>query len=129
MSRIREQSLQGNSEAMIPEIILRARGGLTQGIFAEKLGISQSLLSRYENGLVNPPVRIIEACMKIVNTKDAPDASSAEALAKRILTDLAAPDATQIRKTISCLLDNIQVAVAMRRKPQKAKKKLVASRK
>ena len=49
-------------------LIQRARhaSGLNQANFAKKLGKSQGVVSRYEQGLVSPPGEVIMHCMHIL---------------------------------------------------------------
>lgn len=49
-------------------MIKAARGTKSQPVFAAELGITQSTLSRYENGKANPSAQLIEKCMHILHT-------------------------------------------------------------
>lgn len=86
-------------------IIRAARGARTQEIYAAELGIGQDLLSKYENGRVNPPTSIVERCMRDVHTLSQRRTPSADMIAKRVRTDLAAPELEPVRAAIANLLD------------------------
>lgn len=89
----------------ISDLIRIARNGQNQKDFAEKLGIKQSSLSRYERGKTNPPVKVIEGCMRLVHT-DAPP-PTADELANRVRSALADPGMGQVRSAISRLVDAV----------------------
>ena len=89
----------------ISDLIRKARNGQNQKDFAEKLGIKQSSLSRYERGKTNPPVKVIEDCMRLVHT-DAPP-PTADELANRVRSALADPGMGQVRSAISRLVDAV----------------------
>jgi transcriptional regulator with XRE-family HTH domain len=54
------------------QILKRARKklGLSQRMFAKKLGLSKSAYSRYEHGLRKPPVDVVTKCCKILGIKN-----------------------------------------------------------
>lgn len=88
----------------ISEIIANARKGRSQKEFAEYLGKSQSVISKYESGRTNPPVDVIEKCLKIHNmNKDI----SAEELASMIKDKLSNNKHKEIRVSIANLIKNI----------------------
>jgi len=91
----------------IRNIISEARGNRTQAEFANVLGKSQGLLSKYESGKVNPPAAIVEKCMKMLN-KVEDESVSSDLLAKRIKAELKEPHHAYARKTIAALLDGMQ---------------------
>lgn len=86
-------------------IIRAARGARTQEAYAAELGIRQDLLCKYEKGRVNPPASIVERCMRDVHTLSQRHTPSADMIAKRVRTDLAAPELEPIRAAIANLLD------------------------
>lgn len=48
----------------------RIKTGLNQARFASTLGKSQSLISKYESGLVYPPGEVIMRCMHITRVQN-----------------------------------------------------------
>ena len=92
----------------IKDLIKRARGSHNQKQFAKKLGKSQGLLSKYENGVVNPPSDVIETCMDILHMNTRNSDISSDALAKRVKAELKGKHLGSTRKTIEALLDGVQ---------------------
>lgn len=92
---------------MLPEpskIILTARKllQLNQEDFAERIGKTQGVLSRYENGKVKPPSEIVMHCMHILNE----DSFSADI--EQIINKVRSLDGEQhakVREAISLILD------------------------
>ena len=91
----------------IREIIRNARGRRNQNEFASMLGITQSTLSRYENGKVNPPADIIEQCMHLTNISSDKDAPTAEELANLILEKLSPPTFSSLRNLLVELINEL----------------------
>jgi len=54
------------------QILERAREklGVSQRVFAKKLGVSKSAYNRYEHGLRKPPVAVVTRCCKILGMKN-----------------------------------------------------------
>lgn len=109
MSRKHQESLP-NEPLTIRGIIRTARAARTQKDYAAELGIRQDLLSKYENGRVNPPAGIVERCMRDVHTLSQRRTPSADMIAKRIKTDLASPELEPVRAAIVNLLDVLSVS-------------------
>lgn len=86
-------------------IIRAARGTRTQEAYAAELGIRQDLLCKYEKGHVNPPAGIIERCMRDVHRISERKTPSAETIARRVKSDLGAPELEPVRAIIANLLD------------------------
>lgn len=92
---------------MLPEsskIVRTARKliGLNQADFADRIGKTQSVLSRYENGKVKPPSEIVIHCMHILSKDSFSDDI------EQIITKVRALDGeqhTKVREAISLLLD------------------------
>ncbi|WP_425602087.1 helix-turn-helix domain-containing protein [Stenotrophomonas chelatiphaga] len=59
------------------DLVSRARRklGLKQAQFASTLGKSQGVVSRYENGAVEPPGEVMMRCMHILGSESASSAS------------------------------------------------------
>lgn len=93
----------------IRALIVAARGARTQRQYAAVLGIRQDLLSKYENGRVNPPTRIIEHCMRDVHIGGQQETPNATELARRVRQELCEAKAEPIRAAISRLLDVLAV--------------------
>lgn len=94
----------------VRNIIREARGNRNQTEFAEFLGKSQGLVSKYERGIVNPPADILEKCMGILQMNNGDDIDT-EILAKRVRSELKAPEFSYARKTIAALLDGLRSGV------------------
>jgi len=62
------QIMQAVKHPVTADLVGRARRklGLKQGQFAAKLGKSQGVVSRYENGEVEPPGEVMMHCMHIL---------------------------------------------------------------
>lgn len=93
-------------------LIITARGEKTQPQYAAELGISQSSLSKYENGKVNPPTKIIEQCMHELNKRMGKLPPTAETIARRVRRDLAGDKNEQLRAALVRLLDCVAPADA-----------------
>lgn len=91
----------------IRDIVRNARGDMSQADFARLLGKTQGLVSKYENGMVNPPSDTVEKCMAIIEKNNSDDVSL-DALAIRVKTELQAPQLAYVRKSIATLLDGIR---------------------
>lgn len=48
------------------ELLRAARGSDTQAAFAEKLGVTKSSLSRYENEKLGAPTNVLNYCLRAV---------------------------------------------------------------
>lgn len=91
----------------VQNIIRDARGDRNQSDFARLLGKSQGLVSKYERGIVNPPADVLEKCMDILQMHNGGDVNT-ETLAKRVRSELSAPEMAYARKTIAALLDGLR---------------------
>lgn len=89
----------------VAELVRAARNGRSQKDFAAELGIKQSSISRYECGKANPPVSVIEHCMRLVHASSTAQAPTADELAQRIRTELADPLLDQARLALSRLIE------------------------
>jgi len=54
------------------QILKRAREklGVSQRVFAKRLGVSKSAYNRYEHGLRKPPVTVVTKCCKMLGMKN-----------------------------------------------------------
>jgi transcriptional regulator with XRE-family HTH domain len=54
------------------QILKKAREklGVSQRVFAQKLGVSKSAYNRYEHGLRKPPIGVLTKCCKILGMKN-----------------------------------------------------------
>jgi transcriptional regulator with XRE-family HTH domain len=89
----------------VGELIRAARNGRSQKNFADLLGVKQSSVSRYESGKANPPVNVIDHCMRLVHINSEDKSPSAEQLAERVRVTLADPDLSQVRSALFHLVD------------------------
>ncbi len=98
----------------VPTLIKEARRGMTQREFAEFTGATQSMISRYERGLSNPPAEIINRCMHIVHQRgtELPSAITADQLATQIKERLQAPMFDRFRVVIAQLIEDVTLGVA-----------------
>lgn len=87
----------------VGDLVRAARNGRSQKDFADILGVKQSSISRYERGKASPPIGVIEHCMRLVHKQG--EAPTAEELAERIRTELAAPSLIGARSALSRLVD------------------------
>ena len=101
----KERDLAEHQLLTVRGIIRAARGNKTQKEYATELGIRQDLLCKYEKGAVNPPAQIVERCMRDVHRTSERRTPSAETIAKRVRSDLGAPELEPVRAIISNLLD------------------------
>lgn len=91
----------------ISDLIKKARGGRSQQEFAHELGVSQSMLCRYENGEANPKTEVIERCMRVMHIVELEQALSADELAEKIRTRLSSEDKAPLRIALSKLIDGL----------------------
>ncbi|HGM7285272.1 TPA: helix-turn-helix domain-containing protein [Stenotrophomonas maltophilia] len=68
--------MQAVKHPVTADLVSRARRklGLKQGQFAARLGKSQGVVSRYENGAVEPPGEVMMHCMHILSSDSASSA-------------------------------------------------------
>ncbi len=87
----------------VKELIRLARGGASQKRFAEEIGVSQSSMSKYEAGNINPPTLVIDACLSKLRNKEKriPNASD---LAKKLVNALDGPEHVGMRRIVEQLL-------------------------
>ena len=71
----------------ISQLIKTARDGRSQADFALELGVSQSMLCRYEKGGANPKAEVIERCMRLVHWGDQELEPSVDELANKVRTN------------------------------------------
>ncbi|QXP89546.1 helix-turn-helix domain-containing protein [Methylococcus capsulatus] len=91
----------------VAELVRAARSGRSQKEFARELGVRQSSVSRYESGRANPPVRVIEHCMRLVHSTGHEHAPTADELAAKVRTELADSDLGEIRLLLARLIDTL----------------------
>jgi transcriptional regulator with XRE-family HTH domain len=84
----------------------RAIRGATQHVFARELRKDQSVLSKYERGLVLPPADVLMHCMNIVHG-DAPEAMSPDQVAKLVVDRLGPPEFTRLRVALAALIQSV----------------------
>lgn len=94
-----------------PEIVLSARKKVeaTQMEFANLLGTTQSQISKYESGQVDPPSMLIIQCMNIMGYSllPVPDISS-DMLVKLVRTKLGSPERAEARKAVAILISSLE---------------------
>lgn len=94
------------SNYSLSALIRRARGNLTQNEFGRVVGVSQTLLSKYESGAIpNPPASVIEKCLELVDTESSKAPPDASTVARRVESTLSGPEHASLRQAISDLLD------------------------
>jgi len=81
----------------ISQLIKTARDGRSQADFAQELGVSQSMLCRYEKGGANPKAEVIEHCMRLVHWGDQEREPSIDELANKVRTQLGRADQAPLR--------------------------------
>lgn len=93
----------------ISQLIKTARDGRSQADFAQELGVSQSMLCRYEKGGANPKAEVIECCMRLVHwgRQDQEREPSVDELANKVRTQLGRADQAPLRVALSKLIDGL----------------------
>ncbi|MBL80200.1 MAG: transcriptional regulator [Nitrosomonadaceae bacterium] len=89
----------------IAKLIRAARNKHSQKEFAQKLGVKQSSISRYESGKVNPSVQVIEHCMRLVHAEEMELIPTADELAIKIKADLAESGQGKLRLALEKLIE------------------------
>ena len=90
-------------------MVRAARGSATQKEFGIRLGgVDQALVSRYESGDVDPPAKVIEACMQVLRARDDMHEFSAKAIAHRIQTELQGDEHSDLRRAFVYMLDGLK---------------------
>jgi predicted transcriptional regulator len=103
----------------VKALVRAARGAFTQEEFAEQLGgVSQSVVSKYESGSLDPPSRVIETCVRIVMKRQRAFPSSDQVAAK-VKASLADPRLSEVAAAIGVIVDAITPAKVGR--PSRAK--------
>lgn len=83
----------------------RASSGLTQAEFGRLLKRPQSVISKYERGLVDPPGTVIIHCMNLLGPS--PKDLSAHEVARIVEAKLAGPEFAAIRHVIVDLVNGV----------------------
>lgn len=91
----------------VSELIHKARNGRSQNEFARELGVRQSSVSRYESGRANPPIKVIEHCMRMVHSAGTESAPTADELAAKVRIELADSDLGEVRRALARLIDTL----------------------
>jgi transcriptional regulator with XRE-family HTH domain len=91
----------------ISQLIKTARDGRSQADFAQELGVSQSMLCRYETGSANPKAEVIEHCMRLVHWGDLEREPSTDELANKVRAQLGRADQAPLRVALSKLIDGL----------------------
>jgi len=91
----------------VAELVRAARNGRSQKEFAHDLGVRQSSVSRYESGRANPPVKVIEYCMRLVHSTGREQAPTADELAAKVQNELANSDLGGVRLALAKLIDSL----------------------
>jgi len=91
----------------ISQLIKMARDGRSQAEFALDLGVSQSTLSRYEQGGANPKAEVIERCMRLVHWGHEEGSPSVDELANKVRAQLSREDQAPLRVALSKLIDGL----------------------
>jgi len=89
----------------VAKLIRTARNEHSQKEFAQKLGVKQSSISRYESGKVNPSVQVIEHCMRLVHSEGTELIPTADELAVKVKTGLAEADQGRLRLALERLIE------------------------
>jgi transcriptional regulator with XRE-family HTH domain len=91
----------------ISKLIKTARNGRSQVEFAREMGVTQSTLSRYEQGGANPKAEVIERCMRLVHWGDKEESPSVDELADKVRSQLSREDQAPLRVALSKLIDGL----------------------
>ena len=84
---------------------------LTQGIFGQMIGRGQSLVSKYENGKVDPPWCVVMQCMKILGGSQAPEGEiSSSEVAQLVESRLEGPQFSRLRTALVRLIESVSAA-------------------
>jgi len=78
--------------------------GLTQADFGKELGRGQSLVSKYEKGLVEPPGEVIMHCMTITGGAAV---MSPEEVARLVEQRLSSPEFARLRSALGALIQSM----------------------
>lgn len=90
-------------------LVRAARGTATQKAFGALLGgVDQALVSRYEAGTVDPPSKVIETCMQLLQAREETLEYSATAIAQRIQTELQGDEHAELRRAFVYMLDHMK---------------------
>lgn len=94
----------------VREIIRSARGSTRQEEFARQVGSTQSLVSQYERGTVNPPAAVIDRCLEILRVRERTADTSVAAIVKAVENGLKGPKKQEVRRAVLSLLEILGVA-------------------
>ena len=89
----------------VAKLIRAARNEHSQKEFAQRLGVKQSSISRYESGKVNPSVHVIEQCMHLVHSEGTELIPTADELATKVKVGLAEADQGRLRLALEKLIE------------------------
>src|SRR5258705_5403381 len=89
-------------------LVLQARGTRTQKDFAAVLGVDQASVCKYEKGTVDPPARVVELCMALLEDSEQKRGLSAGDIAQRVRTELSGDEYAPIRTAFSYVIDTVR---------------------
>ena len=84
---------------------------LSQIAFAEKIGKTQSLVSKYERGKVVPPAQVIMHCMTILIRVPETGPSSTD-IARLVENRLGGPGFAKLRTALAELIESVTLEIA-----------------
>lgn len=92
------------------DLVRKARKlkGLTQAEFGAAIDRPQSLVSKYERGLVEPPGHVVMHCMNILGSLRAD--VSPEDVARLVRAKLSSPDHAPIRIALANFIESIPLS-------------------
>src|SRR4051794_29705197 len=96
-------------KADIPGLVKSARKlkGLTQAEFGAKFGRDQSVVSKYEKGLVEVPGEVVMHCVTITRGENT---MSPEEVARLVEQRLAGPEFARLRSALGSLIQSVPLA-------------------
>ena len=91
------------------DIVKRARlfSGLSQLEFAQQIGRSQTVVSKYERGGTAIPSEIVMRCMVLLGLLNGMQAPSADEVAKLVRESLNDPNLSDVRRALAELVKSI----------------------
>lgn len=88
----------------LARLVRAARGPVSQQSFAERLGVAQETLSRYENGQVSPRSEVVAKCWEAFEERAHGSPPAADELAKR-MQFVGGEQFTAVREAIARLIE------------------------
>lgn len=97
----------------------RKIAGMSQFDFGNEIGKSQSVVSKYEKGLADPPPEVVSHCMTIVMRHHGIEDVSFEQIIQKLRRAKSLPTAPCLYQAIDVLIDSFALSANIKAHPSR----------